>query len=213
MEICPAILTDNIKEFQAQLSLYSKYFAKIDIDINTQGDSFDGVVTPNIDLIIQELKRLPGIKFNFHLMLSKPFWIFKYINDSLDKNIFFFVHQEADVSFIDDLEDTTNIGICLEKQTKLLELEYYKRFQEVQLMTVEIGFQGSKFDPKILQKAKNLRQIGYTGKLSLDGGINMESAIDIRAAGIEINRLSVGSYFSRSKDIRLSLEKINNILN
>lgn len=212
MEICPAILTDNIKEFQAQLSLYSKYFAKIDIDINTQGDSFDGVVTPNIDLIIQQLKRLPGIKFNFHLMLSKPFWIHKYISDNLDQNVYFFLHQESDISFLDDIESVANIGICIEKQTKLREIEFYNQFSEIQLMTVAIGFQGSKFDKKILQKAKNLRQMGYTGRLSLDGGINLESAIDIRASEVEINRLSVGSYFSRSKDVKLSLEKLNNIL-
>lgn len=212
MEICPAILTDRINEFQAQLSLYSKYFTQIDIDINIPGDSFDGLVTPNIDLIVNEVKKLRGIKFNFHLMLSKPFWIYKYISENLDQNIYFFLHQESDISFLDDIGSLTNIGICIKKQTRLLTVEYYNQFSEIQLMTVEIGFQGEKFDNKVLQKAKDLRRMGYTGRLSLDGGINLESAIDIRASGVEVNRLSVGSYFSRSKDIRSSLEKLNNLL-
>lgn len=212
MEICPAILTNNIKEFKNQLEIYSKYFNTIDIDINVSGDGFEGVVTPNLDLIIQEIQRLPRIQFNFHLMLSKPFWIYKYISDNLKQRVFYFLHQESDISFLDDIEMTEDIGICIEKQTKLREIEFYNQFSEIQLMTVEIGFQGSKFDKRILQKAKNLRQMGYTGRLSLDGGINLESAIDIRASEVEINRLSVGSYFSTSKDVKSSLEKLNNIL-
>lgn len=213
MDLCPAILVADKNDFFKQITEYSKYFQTIDIDVNVEGDSFQGINTPALEGIIAIAEEKRGIKFNFHLMMNKPFWAYEFIKQKLGKRAFFFVHQEADLSFLDLTQKQNNIGICIQLETKLEKIEYYNVFPEVQLMSVEIGYQGGKFDPKSLIKAKNLRHIGYNGRISFDGGINMESAIDIKASGILIDRLSVGSYFSRSKDLKLSLQKLQNILN
>lgn len=213
MDICPAILVDNKIDFEKQITEYTKYFRTIDIDVNVPGDSFQGMDTPALNEIIEIAERKVGIKFNFHLMMNKPFWTYEFIKQKLGDRSYFFVHQEADLSFIDPKESRLNIGLCVKLETKPEKADFYSKFSEIQLMAVDIGYQGSKFDIKVLTKAKNLRLGGYNGRISIDGGINLESVIDIKASGIQIDRLSVGSYFSRSKDVKTSLEKMKNILN
>ena len=78
-------------------------------------------------------------------------------------------------------------------------------------MSIEIGFQGNRFNKKVIKRVEQLREIGYHKKISLDGGVNLKTANLIK--GLKIDRVSVGSFFVRSKNIikdKLKLEKALN---
>ena len=78
-------------------------------------------------------------------------------------------------------------------------------------MTVEIGSQGGKFQEEVMEKIDELRSLGYSGVVSVDGGVNLNTAKFIK--NHNINRVSVGSYFSKSNDIKLARMKLELALN
>jgi pentose-5-phosphate-3-epimerase len=53
--------------------------------------------------------------------------------------------------------------------------------------------------------------LGYTGRISIDGGVNLTSAEEIKYW--EIDRVSVGSFFQKSKDAQLAYMKLQLALN
>ena len=55
----------------------------------------------------------------------------------------------------------------------------------VLVMTVEPGFGGQKFMPDMMPKIRALRDMGYTGQIMVDGGINAETAREAVTAGAD----------------------------
>ena len=62
----------------------------------------------------------------------------------------------------------------------------------VLIMTVNPGFGGQKFIPKMLQKIKDLRKINQNIDIEVDGGINAETGKLVKEAGANV--LVAGSY-------------------
>ena len=62
----------------------------------------------------------------------------------------------------------------------------------VLIMTVNPGFGGQKFIPKMLQKIKDLRKINQNIDIEVDGGINAETVKLVKEAGANV--LVAGSY-------------------
>ena len=58
-----------------------------------------------------------------------------------------------------DLEDGVNINVV-------------KKYPLIQIMTIDLGFQGSPFQPEALAKITTLRQNQYSGQIVIDGGVN-----------------------------------------
>ena len=72
------------------------------------------------------------------------------------------------------------------------------RLDRVLLMTVEPGFGGQKLIPEVLEKAGQLREMGFAGEIEADGGITEDNAALLREAGIGV--LVMGTGFFRAKD-------------
>jgi len=65
-------------------------------------------------------------------------------------------------------------------------------------MTVEPGFGGQKFMEDMMEKVRKLRQAGYGKALSVDGGINLDTAVTAVEAGCDT--LVMGTAVFRAKD-------------
>lgn len=65
-------------------------------------------------------------------------------------------------------------------------------------MTVEPGFGGQKLIPEVLDKAAQLRALGFAGEIEADGGITESNAALLKEAGIGV--LVMGTGFFRAKD-------------
>jgi ribulose-phosphate 3-epimerase len=212
IQICPAILTSSEDEFKRELEVYSKLFEVIDIDINLEGDKFYGQVTVGTDFVAKEIQKF-DVKFNIHLMVSNPLReIEKFSKEQImAKNISFFIHQESNINKLIDRVEELNLKLAVKAGSEPREIEFYKKFPEIQLMTIETGKQGNKFKPEILSRAEWLRTNGYEGNISIDGSVNLESARIIRQH--KIDRVSAGSYFSRSENVSDSKMKLALALN
>ncbi|MEP7103821.1 MAG: hypothetical protein ABI721_03870 [Candidatus Dojkabacteria bacterium] len=214
IEICPAILTSSSKELKEELLSYSKLFNIIDIDINVDNDDFTGQITRRLEDVITILETMNEVPFlNLHLMVENPLKeINKVIGKSFENKIRFIIHQESSLDdVIFSFLGRDKIGATLKVDSELKDLEFYNKFSEVQLMTVSIGYQGNEFEKKVLEKSKELKDMGFTGIISIDGGVNLETVDEIKK--YPINRVSVGSYFSKSEDLIKSKKELEAALN
>ncbi len=206
MNICPAILTNNINIFRENLRSF-QIFDEIDVDIIVPGNLTSARKTVPIQDAITEVSRFRNKKYKFHLMCDFPFNEIQKVKDRIQfLNIVFIIHQESSFDKNDVESSKAPIGIALKYTTNFRSLEYYENFCLVQIMSVEIGKQQNAFEPISLQKVTELRELGYDREVALDGGINLENITYI--AKYDINSLSVGSYFTKSLNVITDKEKI-----
>ena len=119
------------------------------------------------------------------------------------------IHAEAtgDVArAVDILEGRVEVGLALAMETPLSTIEPLRdKVNFIQLMGIDnVGFQHQPFDEKVLGKIKEAR-IKYPGlPISIDGGVSLETAPELIAAGAD--RLVVGSAIFGSDNIIQAIE-------
>ena len=72
----------------------------------------------------------------------------------------------------------------------------------------EIGFQGQDFDSAVLEKISDMRDHYPEMPISVDGGVDGDSAADLIDAGA--TRLVSGSYIFESADIQQAIYDLEN---
>ncbi|MDP3919562.1 MAG: ribulose-phosphate 3-epimerase [Candidatus Omnitrophota bacterium] len=154
-------------------------------------DVMDGRFVPNLTLgppVIKHFRKVSKLPFDVHLMIDEP------INSVADYRkagadwITIHVEAASDVSAtltaIGDLG--AKRGISLRPMTPLSAVEpYLDQVDLVLIMTVEPGFGGQSFMPEMLKKIRTLRP-KFTGLISVDGGINVETGRASLEAGADI---------------------------
>lgn len=167
-------------------------------------DVMDGHFVPNLTFgphILKAMKQeFPQIVYDVHLMLDNPA---EFVDPFIDAGAdILTVHAEAD-GFDRALDRIRERGVqagasvrpatpveCLRDALSWLD--------RVLLMTVEPGFGGQKLIPEVLDKAAQLRALGFAGEIEADGGITESNAALLKEAGIGV--LVMGTGFFRAKD-------------
>lgn len=211
MQITPAILIDNKTEFKEILDSFS-FAESIDIDIIRPPfvDNQTVAVEDIIDLIDFNNKCI-----GFHFMVTNPKQdLINLYNMGFDnKNLRIYLHQESEIDFLDEFKWpqkwTKGIAVKLESQFK--SIDFYRGFDEVQLMSIITGKQGNKFNPDVLTKAAMLKDLGFDKEISIDGGVNLETIKLIKDMGI--SRVSVGSYFQDSNNPYFAYKSMDDLIN
>jgi ribulose-phosphate 3-epimerase len=106
---------------------------------------------------------------------------------------------KAGVDFILAVNPSTNIE-------KLGDLN---RFKNILLLAVEPGSAGQEFKEITLDKIRQLRQSGFSGKIIIDGGINLETAKKVKDAGADV--VVSGSYIWNNIDPKKGFEELKAI--
>lgn len=213
IEITPAILTNKKPLVEKLLKTYGELSTQ-QIDIDFVEKKFAGNDTVKIEEVISILAENPvKKKLGFHLMLKEPEQAVRLIHQTeLQGDYVLYIHFESEHTFIYDKSiDLGKVGLVLNLETKLPALKVLSQFPEIQLMSIEVGKQGNAFDPAVADKVAGLRNMGYTGRVSLDGGINLDTASFIKSW--PISRVSVGSFLQKSKQPELDLMKLDLALN
>lgn len=212
IEISPAILTQDKDLVANLLETYSKFDIN-QIDIDFVEESFAGNDTVPLEEVLSILASKPVEKrIGFHLMFQNPEKAVKLIEEAKISDYMIYVHLESKHDFLlAENMDLGNFGLAFNLDTELPDLEVLEKFSEVQFMSIETGKQGNPFDEAVADKVAELRNMGYTGRVSLDGGINLRTASFIK--DWPIDRVSVGSYLQNSKNAELNLMKLQLALN
>ncbi|MBL8170366.1 MAG: ribulose-phosphate 3-epimerase [Acidobacteria bacterium] len=191
VEIAPSILSADFTRLGEQIAAVEQAGASyIHVDV------MDGHFVPNLTLgpfIVEWVRRATNLPIDTHLMIEDP-----------DKFIGAFakaganlisVHPEATyhlhrtVHFIRDAG--CQAGVVLNPATPLAMIEdVLADVNYVLLMSVNPGFGGQKFISASLDKLRRLRELirqrNPQVRIEIDGGIGVETAGDVVAAGAEI---------------------------
>ena len=167
-------------------------------------DVMDGHFVPNLTFgphILKAMKQeLPQIVYDVHLMLDNPA---EFVDPFIDAGAdILTVHAEADGfdRALDRIRERgVRTGATVRPATPVECLQdALSRLDRVLLMTVEPGFGGQKLIPEVLDKAAQLRALGFAGEIEADGGITESNAALLKEAGIGV--LVMGTGFFRAKD-------------
>lgn len=167
-------------------------------------DVMDGHFVPNLTFgphILKAMKQeLPQIVYDVHLMLDNPA---EFVDPFIDAGAdILTVHAEADGfdRALDRIRERgVRTGASVRPATPVECLRgALSRLDRVLLMTVEPGFGGQKLIPEVLDKAAQLRALGFAGEIEADGGITESNAALLKEAGIGV--LVMGTGFFRAKD-------------
>lgn len=185
MQIIPAILAQTKEEFVGKVT---EIFSDVDM---VQIDVMDGKFVSNStwgtpDEILE--LHLP-VLFEAHLMVENPENVVdEWVRIGAHRVIFHIEATKNPGLVIEKIRGMgREIGIAINPETPIAALsEWLNLIDYVLVMGVTPGASGQKFQPKALQKIKELKKIRPGLKVGVDGGVNFETAKDIAAAGVDV---------------------------
>ncbi|MCI6257682.1 MAG: ribulose-phosphate 3-epimerase [Treponema sp.] len=195
-------------------SLLSADFSNLENALNTieknnggavHIDVMDGRFVPQITYgqpVVKSLRALTQLPFDVHLMVEHPeCQIESFALSGADWITFHFentVHVHRIVQQIHSLGKKAGIAICPATPVDFIS-EILPEIDIVLVMTVNPGFGGQKLIPSCVKKIAALKEIrekfGYGYKISVDGGVNAETAAMVVNAGADIV-VSGSAFFS-----------------
>ncbi len=179
-------------------------------------DVMDGRFVPNLTfgpLVVEAVRRSTSLPLDVHLMIEEPE---RYLHDFVEAGASILtVHQEAcrhlqaTLALIRSLGARAGVSLCPATPVSVLD-EVTADFDLVLIMTVNPGFGGQGLIPSTIRKVgrmrKLLRDTDCPAELEVDGGVNVETAPRLVAAGAEV--LVAGSAVFANGEIEANLRRI-----
>jgi len=181
-------------------------------------DIMDGHFVPNLTFgpsVVKSIRKITPLPFDVHLMVNNPESLFSPFKNAGADYITFHIEQtQVPLKLVRKIKNLgLKAGISLKPSTKISKIESILPYIDLLLiMSVEPGFSGQKFMSFSLQKIKKAKQMRKSEKLnfliSVDGGINSETAEYVVKAGADI--LVMGNYFFKNpfEMVKTEIEKL-----
>lgn len=207
IQIAPSILSADFAMLGDELRRVERAGADmIHIDV------MDGVFVPNLSIglpVVRSIRPVTELPFDVHLMIVEP-W--RYIESFAEAGAdLLTIHLETaeEPSVIAEALETIRrcgmkAGLSIKPATTAQALlPYLEQLDLVLVMTVEPGFGNQRMLPACLDKVRELRREAQRRSLSplisVDGGVNPETAVAARAAGCDV--LVAGSAVFGAQDV------------
>lgn len=167
-------------------------------------DVMDAHFVPNLSFgpsLLKAMKQQDGeVVYDVHLMLSDPIQYVEVFAQAGASIIT--IHQEAN-DFVTCLEKIRSLGLQVGASLKPATpaetlIPVLPLLDRVLLMTVEPGFGGQKLMPEVLDKARQLRAMGFDGDIEADGGIGLGNMKQLADSGINV--LVMGTSFFKAEN-------------
>jgi len=193
--IAPSILSADFSKLGDEIRAVEKAGADwIHVDV------MDGHFVPNLTIgapVVKSIRPVTKLPLDVHLMIDRPE---RYIEDFAKAGAdYLTIHVEATQDVTATLHKIRELGvkpgITLRPGTAVEKILPYLRLVDLILvMTVEPGFGGQGFMrdqiAKITRIRTELKRIGHTALIEVDGGINDQTATEVREADV----LVAGNY-------------------
>lgn len=201
--IAPSFLASNFLRLEDECAMVNQSEAEwFHLDV------MDGRFVPNISFgfpIIEAIRRTTSKVCDVHLMIEEPG---KYAEafkkagaDVLTVHIEACPHLHRNIQQIRDLGMKAGVAVNPHTSISLLK-DMLDDLDLICLMSVNPGFGGQKFIPQTLQRIRELKDMllarGASALIEIDGGVTLENAPDIIAAGADV--LVAGSTVFASSD-------------
>lgn len=209
-------------------SLLSANFLNLEADCNmlneSQADWFhldvmDGRFVPNISfgpMIIEFIRHATTKVCDVHLMIKEPGNYAEQFKkagaDILSVHIEACPHLHRNIQQIKNLGMKAGVAVTPHTAVESLK-DILADIDLVCLMAVNPGFGGQKFIPQTLEKIKTLRRMidekGLKLQIEIDGGVTLENAPSILAAGADV--LVAGNTVFKSADPKATIAKLKSL--
>lgn len=189
--LAPSILSADFARLAEALALLERVG-----DCVVHVDVMDGHFVPNITLgmpVVASLRKATRLELDCHLMIEQPA---RYALDFVKAGAnWVSVHQEADPHLHRTLsairEAGAKAGVVLNPSTPVETLtDLVGEFDFVLLMSVNPGFGGQRFIPRVLDKIRRLdalrteRRVPFL--IEVDGGVGIGNAAELIQAGADM---------------------------
>ncbi|NLO22674.1 MAG: ribulose-phosphate 3-epimerase [Syntrophomonadaceae bacterium] len=179
-------------------------------------DVMDGQFVPNLTLgppVVAAIRKYTNLFFDVHLMIERPEGLIPDFARAGAELIA--VHAEAChhlhrvISMIK--EQGVKAGVAINPHTPVNVLEnILEEVDLILLMSVNPGFGGQQFIPKVIEKIKQVRAMldscNSRAYLQVDGGINDITAAQVIEAGCNV--LVSGSYIFGARDMSQAINTL-----
>ena len=216
MIIAPSLLAGNHAAFGRDALRISKSGAdRLHLDI------MDGHFVPNISFgpqVVKAIRPLTRIFFDVHLMCSKPEILLEPFADAGADEIIIHVEVGEQVGpLIWKIKNLgKKVGLAVNPLTAISEVEpFLDKIDLLLVMTVNPGFGGQEFMhetlPKIQQAEAWRREKQLRYQISVDGGINFQTAAECARAGADT--FVAGTSLFGQRSLKAAITKMRRIVN
>jgi ribulose-phosphate 3-epimerase len=207
-----AISADPLAFFEALPRLKDFGIGKIHFDV------MDGVFVPRFGLfpeLLAHYSKLSHLPIEVHLMVTNPNPYFTAFGDdcpvTLIPHIESLIHPHHALLQIRDLGFIP--GIAINPGTPLQAIEpLIDELEIVTLMGINPGIVGHKLIPSTINRIKNLKEILDSAdnqiSLEVDGGVTLENAMSLIAAGADTLVCGAGTIFKPEKSIQANISEL-----
>ena len=188
VQISPSILSADFSKLGEEIDAVERAGADM-----LHLDIMDGHFVPNITfgpVVVAAIKSVAKVPLDVHLMIENPD---SYIDDFASAGAdILTIHVEACTHLQRAMREIRDKGMksgaSLNPSTPVETLEYILDDLDMAVvMSVNPGFGGQNFNPKIMDKISRTRQlVGESIEIQVDGGVTPDNAAQVVAAGADI---------------------------
>lgn len=217
IQIIPAILPTDFEDLRTRLAQVRKLAPFVQVDI-CDGEFVPSVTWPYGDpgsfaKILSEDEGFPfweDFQFEFDLMVARPEEVVQdWIDAGASRIIIHNKSTEKLGEILDQLERSfveSGVALQIDEDPKVL-APYIEKIDFIQCMGIaRIGHQAEPFDEKVVHKIKEVRALFPDIIISVDGGVNFDTAEILGKAGA--NRLVSGSAIFNTSNPEKAIESL-----
>lgn len=206
-KVVPSLTAETPDEYAAQIDRVKPFAQRIHVD------TADGVFVPRRLLGLSQVYDIEGVPMDLHLMVSHPESQLQHVV-SLQPSLVI-IHFESEVdhrNFIREMHESgIKVGLAIKPETTIEQVK--DLLPEVDHLLVftggHLGYYGGELQVECLDKIAQARGIKPDLEISVDGGVNQETARLAVDAGADI--LTCGSFIQQAADPEMAYEAVRAI--
>jgi len=181
----------------------------------------DGHFVPNLSFgpqVVKAIRPLTKLFFDVHLMCSQPEILLEpFAKAGADEMIIYVELSEQVPSLIHKIKALgKKVGLAINPPTAIAAVQpFIEQIDLLLVMTVNPGFGGQAFIPKCLPKIQQAqawrREKNLSYRISMDGGINDQTAAECARAGADT--FAAGTSLFGARSLKAAVKKMRQIVN
>ncbi|HEY1085487.1 MAG TPA: hypothetical protein VGE34_02045 [Candidatus Saccharimonadales bacterium] len=206
--IAPAVLAENLEQFNEKMGIVQSFAERIHIDIT------DGEFAPTFTVGEADVSWPATMTADIHAMVARPSEHVQMLVAKKPNLIIFHAEVQEDLTPIFQYvkQAGLKVGISLQRPTVPSSVAaLIEAADHVMIFSGDLGHHGGTASLMQLEKVRLIRAIRPSVEIGWDGGVNLDNAFSLAQGGIDV--LNVGGTIARSADPATTYTQLVNEIN